>query len=173
MELHTAIVLRASLMRSSTVTLFDSQFGKIQGIPGRGVPLSSGAMITYRPIKKGINYFLQDISLIEMPLEWARENFLFFHHVLELCEHFVPWESRTDNLFALVSFLYSHSDALKSRQAQKRYLQSFYTRVGMFPESQNLSLDQWIAACVRENPQILKFKTAEFLKELDGHEELV
>ena len=173
MEQHTAIVLRASLLRSSTVTLFDSQFGKIQGIPSKVTSLSSGAMITYRPIKKGMTYFLQDISLIEMPLEWARENFLFFHHVLELCEHFVPWESRTDNLFTLVSFLYSNSDALRSRQAQKRYLQSFYKRVGIFPESENLSLDQWIAACVREHPQILKFKTAGFLKELESYEESV
>lgn len=169
-EQHSAIVLRASSVRVSTVTLFDNQLGKIQGIEGRGISLSHGAMITYHPVKKGFRYFLKDVSLIRMPLEWARENFLFFHHVLELYEHFVPWESHSETLFTLASFLYSHSEALKSRQAQKRFLQSFYQRVGMFPETKDLTLDQWIIACVNENPQVLKFKTAGFLKELQAHD---
>lgn len=164
---HTAIVLRASSAHTSLVTLFDNRLGKIQGITTRGLTLSHGAMISYSPIKKGIRYFLQDVSLVQMPLDWARENFLFFHHVLELCEHFIPWESRSDGLFLLVSFLYSHADVLQSHQAQKRFLKSFYVKVGMFPEVEGLTLEQWITACVQEHPQVLLFKTAGFLKALE------
>jgi hypothetical protein len=170
-KLHKAIVLRAPSVHRKTVTLFDDQLGKIEGILGRTAMLSHGALISYALQKRSTCYYLQDVCLLEMPLEWARDNFLFFHHVLELCDYFVPWDVHCEALFELVYFLYTHPALLRTKEAQKLFLTSFFKRVGIHPEQGNESLEHWLRACVNAHPQVLSFRTAGFLKMLECHEE--
>ena len=168
---HTGIVLRAPSVYKQTVTLFDDRLGKIQGIVGRSQNLSHGALVSYSLRKRGTRYLLQDLRLLDMPLTWARENFLFFHHILELCDYFVPWDVHCEALFRLVYFLYTTPDAVQTKAAQKMFIYAFFKRVGVHPDPENRTVDQWIQACVNEHPQVLSLKTAGFLKTLEGHEE--
>ncbi len=170
-EQHTGIVLRAPSAYKRTVTLFDDRLGKIEGIVGRSQGLSHGALVSYYLQKRGPRYFLQELKLLDMPLEWARNNFLFFHHVLELCDYFVPWDVHCEALFKLIYFLYTTPDALSTKAAQRKFLHSFFERVGVHPEPGNHTADEWIQACIQEHPQVLSLKTAGFLKTLEGYEE--
>lgn len=170
-NLHNGIVLRASSVYKGTITLFDDQLGKIEGIAGRPISLSHGALISYTLQKRATCYYLQDMKLLEMPLEWARENFLFFHHVLELCDYFVPWDVHCEALFKLVYFLYTNPASVDTKDAQKLFLTSFFKRVGIHPEKGSESLEDWLQACINEHPQVLLFRTAGFLKTLEVHEE--
>lgn len=166
---HKGIVLRASSAYKRTVTLFDDRLGKIEGISGK--EFSHGALVSYTLKKAGARYFLQDLKLLEMPMEWARGNFLFFHHVLELCDYFVPWDVHCEALFALVYFLYSKPESVQTPQAQKMFLYSFFKRVGVHPEPGDHTVDEWIQACIDEHPQVLSLRTAGYLKTLEGYEE--
>ncbi len=170
-KLHKGIVLRAPSVYKRTVTLFDDQFGKIEGIVGRPGYLSHGALVSYTLQKRATSYYIQELQLLEMPLEWARENFLFFHHVLELCDYFVPWDVHCEPLFKLVYFLYSTPELVSTKAAQKLFLTSFFKRVGIHPEQGEDTTEKWLQACINEHPQVLLFRTAGFLKTLEGYEE--
>ncbi len=164
---HRGIVLRAPSAQKRTVTLFDEQLGKIQGIVGRKHQLSHGAHLSYFLKKGSVYYFLQDIQLLHMPLDWARNHFLFFHHVLELCDYFMPMNVRSDRIFNLISFLYSQPEAIQTPHAQKLFLHSFYHRIGLHPGH---ATKGWLEICIAEHPQVLTLKTASYLKILESNE---
>ena len=170
-KLHKGIVLRAPSVHRSTVTLFDDQLGKIEGIPGRFGTLSHGALVSYMLQKNGTSYYLQDMRLLEMPLSWAQDNFLFFHHVLELCDYFVPWDVHCEALFRLVYVLYTNPESVGTKDTQKLFLTTFFKRVGIHPEQGDDTIEDWLQACINEHPQVLLFRTAGFLKTLEAHEE--
>ena len=171
-EQHKGIILRAPSVYKYTVTLFDDRLGKIEGICSRRQQLSHGYLISYSLEKRGARYFLREIQLLEMPFLWARDNFLFFHHVLELCDYFVPWHAHCEELFRLVYFLYKKPEAVQTASAQKAFLCSFFTRVGVHPEPGEHTIEQWLKACMEEHPQVMNLRTAGFLKTLEGYEEL-
>lgn len=169
-KLHKGIVLRAPSVHRRTITLFDEHLGKIEGVSGKPVKLSHGTLVSYVVQKRPTCYYLQDMRLLEMPLEWAKDNFLFFHHVLELCDYFVPWDAHCALLFNVVSLLYTNPESLKTSAAQKCFLAAFFKQVGIHAERHDGK--DWLQACINEHPQMLLLKTASFLKTLEGHEEL-
>jgi hypothetical protein len=93
---------------------------------------------------------------------------MFFHHVLEVCDAFVPWDSHCEVVFQLIFLLYTKPEMVSTAKAQQRFLYEFFQRVGVHPEPGEYSMSQWLEACINEHPGVLR--TAGFLKEL--HEEL-
>lgn len=131
-NLHTAIVLRsASAMRSTTV-LLDEQLGKIEAIVlnRTGQQLFHGALITCTLKKSGVRYLVKDVRIIDTPHYWARENFEFFHHILELCHTFLPWDKEPGTIFTKMCLLYTHPEEISSLHDQKLFLEHFFASVG-------------------------------------------
>jgi hypothetical protein len=171
-----AIVLKSSSAYRNTLILLSENLGKIEALAGnahqmrsRGsLLLSHGALISGNFSKREHRYKLSDVQILETPLYWARENFLFFHHVLELCNYFIPWDENMDDMFELMSFLYTHPESLTSGSAQKKFLESFFKKLGMYPEHEHATIESWIQSCINEHPQSQLLQTAGYLKTLES-----
>ena len=160
------IVVRAQSVHKKVIVLLDEHLGKIEGITFKG--FCHGALLEYSVKKAGVRYFINDIQLLDMPFSWARENLLFFHHVLELYNYFIPWDMASDELFHLILFLYTHPEKVESIAAQKAFLYAFFKLVGVHPEEDGKSIEQWIKECIAEHPHVRSFKTTGYLKLLEG-----
>ena len=161
---HMGIVLRARSAYKRTLTLLDERLGKIECFGGYNKELSHGTLIEYRVTRKGVRYFVDDIVIKDMPLAWARGNFSFFHHVLELCDAFLPWDSHCEAVFQLIYFMYRRPEVIDSPKAQKLFLYSFFQKVGVHPEHDGQTIEQWLSECISQHPSTLR--TAGFINEL-------
>lgn len=178
-ELHTGIVLRASSEFKSALTLLDEQLGKIEGLVVRRKPVEKlfhGALISYSLKKNRSKYMLSDVRIVDMPEYLAREHFLFFHHVLELSDYFLPWDQQATALFHLLHVLYTDPEMVGTKRAQKVFLCHFFKRLGMYPDEGLVPFDKektetWLRACIDMHPQAASLHTVGFLKTLDLHEE--
>lgn len=129
---HTAIVLRsASAMRSMTV-LLDERLGKIEThvLNRPGQQLFHGVLISCTLKKSGVRYMARDVQILDMPSHWARENFEFFHHMLELCHAFLPWDKEAHVIFNKMHLLYTHPEEIRSVHDQKLFLEHFFANIG-------------------------------------------
>ncbi len=167
-HLHNGIVLRTLSAYKRTVTLLDEQYGKIEGLVyAQKHQLFHGALISYSLKKKGMSYILSNISLIDMPTYWSPEQLLFFHHVLELGDYFLPWDEHASETYELLTTLYADPYAVTDTSAQKNFLYHFFRSCGMHPEPHD-TLDGWILQCIREHPQAASLQTASYLKIMES-----
>lgn len=128
---------------------------------------------------------INDIELLEIPLECVRNDFAFLHLVLELCYYFLPDLSPAPVIFDLVHFLLNSTEVLQYSVYKKIILARFFIHNGMYPEKETLSvgdlqwlmhtscdelmlsidepfekrLREWILDCIYMHPQSKKFKT--------------
>ena len=183
-ELHKGIILRTSSAYKSAITLLDEQHGKIEGLVYKSKPtgqLFHGALITYSLKKSHHKYVLSDIQLLDMPSYWVHEHFLFFHHVLELSDFFLPWDQQASGLFGLLHLLYTDPALLGTKRSQKLFLCHLFKRLGMYPEEGLMThtekrtekIERWLRACISVHPQAGSLQTIGFLKTLELHEEAV
>ncbi len=174
-EQHTGIVLRAPSPSRNTVIIFDEHYGKIEGLvflEKHGSSLCHGALISYFPKKKGSKYALENWNLLDMPMYWAQHDFLFFHHILELCDYFLQWDEPSPEVFRLVHILYTNPLALEERTAQKSFLYYLFKSFGMYPDLQSSTLGKWFRACINTHPRAESLNTVAFLTVLDRYEDL-
>ena len=128
MELHQGIVLRANSAYKSTVTVLDKCCGKKEGfiaIKKRTHNLSHGALLCYSAKEKQSRLWLDDIHLLDMAEHWAGEHFLFFHHILELADYFLPLNQEASSVFQLLRLLYTAPDMVNTKQKQKTFYATF------------------------------------------------
>ncbi len=161
---HMGIVLRSRSAYKRTLTILDDRLGKIECFGAYKRHLSHGALIEYQVTHRGVRYLLTEVKILDMPLVWARDNFTFFHHVLELCDAFLPWDSHCESVFQLIYRMYRQPNYVNTAEAQKLFLYSFFQKVGVFPEEGEQSIEQWIEACINQHPVTLR--TAGFVNEL-------
>lgn len=169
-DLHKAVVLRTASAYKKRITLLDEQYGKIEGMAFTKQPLFHGALISYALKKKGTTYMLTDVQLLDSPLYWARENFLFFHHMLELTDCLLPWDEQAGGLFQLLELLYTHPEQLETPRAQKLFLYHFFRRLGMYPELRDETIESWIRSYLGDSHS---FQTGTYFATVDSHEETV
>ena len=108
-NLHTAVVLRMASVYKNAIILLDEHVGKIECTKSfrekSGQNLFHGALISCSLQKRGTRYLLSNVLLLDMPSYWVGEHFLFFHHVLELCDAFLRFDEHAEGMFALVRTL--------------------------------------------------------------------
>jgi len=186
---QTGIILK-QFSGKQKVALFDKKEGRLDAVVRK--PLLVGSLIDYTIEKRqGALVYLDNYALIDLPFQLAREDLLFWHHVLELCYYFVPVGSYTDHLFELCSVLYT-TDATPYRFARvkKIYLFKLLTTIGLYPRLPELSLatmhhfmaldlhamahesindeheqllDRWLRLCITQHPAVAQFKTINYL----------
>ncbi len=84
MEQNIGIILNHSSARTGQIALLDKQYGRVDGIVYSN-KIVIGALVHYRMQPKRAVYFIDDMNIQEMPMQLARQDILFLHHVLELC----------------------------------------------------------------------------------------
>jgi len=187
---YTAIVVR-QLDTPHKVALLDRVAGRVDGIIASPL-VRVGSLIEYTVERnRGTLRYIRNYSVVDVPMSIAREDILFWHHVLELCYYFVPPGSFTQQLFELLEFLYTvDSGICFGTRAKKLYLFKLFVRIGVYTKLPRLPieqiqhlqrvpleviadevideqcekmLDEWLRLCVYEHPAIRKFHTTHFL----------
>ncbi|EKD48630.1 MAG: hypothetical protein ACD_64C00215G0004 [uncultured bacterium] len=184
----SGIVLKK--LSAHKVAILNDRVGRIDAISIKAPHV--GSLIRYRVQReRGTLHFLEYYSIIDLPFFLGRSDILFWHHVLELCYHFMPVGSYASELFELLSFLYTvEKENSWGMHAKKMYLFKLLSTIGIQTEIPQLPavklqqfmamsasqmkhvvldeqsekiLDKWIRVCVSEHPAIEQFKTMHFL----------
>lgn len=183
------IILKTLFPKKMKMIVLDQQLGKIEGVPpsDRYVP---GGLISYYAQARGQIYFLHTIELLDMPLVLAKDDILFFHHVIELVYYSTPFASSVPEIYGLVHQLYGPYNGLHTEEFKIAYLFKLLVALGMHPEeprfqdanyyllaresidtiiNKSIHLDikqalhEWVRACVLVHPLVHVFKTMHFL----------
>ncbi|MBA2307459.1 hypothetical protein H0W26_04975 [Candidatus Dependentiae bacterium] len=172
-DLHKGIVLRAPSPFKTAIVLLDEHYGKIEGMTfktQKGQSLCHGALISYIPRKRQIKYTLEEQTLLDMPLEWARQDFVFFHYILELCGYFLQWDEPSPEVFRLVHLLSVEPSSFQDKETQKKFLCHLFTYFGMYPDLTGTTLAGWFRTCIVAQFHTEPLRIAAFLKVLDRYE---
>lgn len=161
------IVIRNNVLQKK-VWLLDSFSGTVPIFFKKNVCL--GGLLTYHLEHNNNRYVMHKPELIALP-NIEDENFLlFFHHVLELCFHFVPTGSCAPEIFNLVKLLYSCDSNFTTRYAQHIFLCKLFTLLGLIPEQlfvqkkyNEQQVTTWLKRCIAQHPLVHEFKTTHFL----------
>lgn len=190
MKKNTAIILKTFLHKSSKITLFDKELGKIQAVYS-GADIYAGALLEYVAIDKGHIFFLKEVELINAPLAVAREDILFVHHILELVFVVAPDHQRLPDVYELLQWIYETQWSYHSIIIKKLFVLKLFVLLGIYSENfvrrapqlyqllaepidiiatQALDLeikqllDHWLYECAASHPYINQLKTIAFLQ---------
>lgn len=180
------------------IALLDQDFGRVNAIVTKAPCV--GSLLSYTIEREsGNNIFLSQCSITNLPFALARQDVLFWHHVLELSFYFVPIGYKIDSLFKQLQFLYNVDiDRHWNAQSKKLYLFKLLAAIGLYealpqlvPETrvnqllalplQNILheqldkksekvVDEWLRTCIAEHPQMGNFNTVHFLGNMENHE---
>lgn len=188
MQQHFGFVLRTYFPKKHKISLFDERLGRIEGFIFRATILqmiSSGTLISYEARPKGNLHSIEAVNIQEVPLNAAKYDIYFLHHVLELCYYFLPLHYAMPSIFHLINFVTQSSEQFHSSLQKKLFLLRFFSHLGIHPDEDtapsgslhNLlsqpidsmlkmkvaiaesKLDQWLLACMESHPQKAQFKT--------------
>lgn len=144
------IVLRTYIPAKQKLSILDTDLGKIDGVPANlknALKLSHGTFISYLIRPWHLHYVVYNINIIDEPYYWAKNNFLFFHHVLELCYYFLSVNNIEIEIFELIKILYTQPEILKTELDQKIFLCHFFKKLGIYPYNYK-SYDQLLLALI-------------------------
>ena len=189
MKKNIGFILKRYQPKKRTIAMLDSNLGKIKCVPNKEI-FTIGALVKYGIKTNKSPYFLEYIEIIHIPFDTAVKDILFFHHVLEICYHFIPYHSPTDETFELLKYLYLYPNRINCNNDKKLFLFKLLTILGVYPEGANFQtphfhtlattsidkilsnnlhiksenkLDIWLHRCVTIHPEFSKFKTINFL----------
>ena len=189
MKKNIGFILKRYQPKKRTIAILDSSMGKIKCVPNKEI-FTVGALVKYGIKTNKSPYFLEQIEIIHIPFETATQDILFFHHVLEICYHFIPYHSPTDEAFGLLKYLYLYPNRIQCNNDKKLFLFKLLTILGLYPEeikfqtphfhilattsidtiiSKNLhlkserKLDKWLHCCMTMQPEYSNLKTINFL----------
>lgn len=186
---HTGIVLKR--ITPYKIALLDKQLGRINAIVTRS-SLCVGSLLHYViEREQGFFMYIANYQIDDLPFALARNDILFWHHVLELCFYFVPVGSCTAQLFELCMFLYTvDTNACWSIQSKKLYLVRLLKAIGFYPrlpllppeilhhvftiplsalgswtmdKQHEKRVDEWLRMCIGDHPAVGHFKTMHYL----------
>lgn len=189
MHIHTGIVLRNFSPKKNKLALIDDRLGRIDGAFFVS-QVHTGALLSYHVRGMPGRYLVEQLNMLDVPLSLARNDILFFHHVLELCYYFIPIGSCIQGIFNLLQLLYAAHSVNWDITAKQIFLFHLFSQLGMSPEGYRLpasllekliasspeSVDEvrlsdidkktlrtWLQHCLMQHPDVAQFNTVHFL----------
>ncbi|PKN03547.1 hypothetical protein CVU75_01690 [Candidatus Dependentiae bacterium HGW-Dependentiae-1] len=189
------IVIASLQPRQNKIVVLDQEQGKFICVPDRKT-VNHGMLLTYFVRRDNKTEFLYATELLATPVTFAIHDLLFFHHVMEICFHFLPLACQTPAVFDLLSYFYKPEMAHLDVRQQKLFLCKFFALLGIYPEEfsqdpvrisqiafypidrmlahnvdlnfKETELDSWLLSCVLSHPYSAHFKTVHFLTQGRG-----
>ena len=134
---------------------------------------------------------IEKCELLDAPFALARDDLLFLHHILELCQACIPEGMRAPEIFDAIVALYAQwSESRGNQLCKKLFLCRLLVNLGLHDRlprvdtdllelvlampvdiarwstidlGSQCELDKWLFACVASHPMIERFKTVHFL----------
>lgn len=188
--INTAIIIKKLYPHDNKVALIDQDKGRINAILYKK-SIIEGSLIQYSLKTSKMSLLLDDVEYLYTPLEWGKNDLLFFHHILEICYFFIPLYSCVEGIFNFLCFLFQMQDRSLSSDFQKIFLCKLFLILGIYPQTDFLKttiakklfyisledmillkienkdltrIDQWLKQCIMQHHMILNFKTLTFFK---------
>ena len=133
MDKKNGIILKTLFPKKMKMIVLDQQLGKIEGVPPSD-RYTTGGLISYYAQARGQVYFLHTIELLDMPLALAKDDILFFHHVLEIVYFTTPFSSSVPEIYGLVQQLISAYTGPHTEEFKTVFLFKLLVALGMHPE---------------------------------------
>lgn len=134
MKLYTGIVLKHHVPYKHTIALFDRALGHIRAIAVHN-KLSAGTVLAYTMASADQRFFIKNLTILDIPINLAKNNILFFHHIIELCYSFIPEGVTSERIYDLLLFVFSQ-EAI-SKQKKKRILCILYVLLGLYVDDES------------------------------------
>lgn len=185
----TGLVLKTHFPKKRTITVLEKQGGLAHYIT-KTEDICAGTLIQYQ-VDTGLALpCLRAMEKIALPLIRARDDILFFHHILELCYYFVPVASHMPEVYMLIEPFVMQEHTLKNVAEKKFFLVNLFRAFGITPEHENTHaalyayqygisvdstgsntleldiervVDAWLLQCLSLHPYADQFKTMHFL----------
>lgn len=185
MEKNLGILLKNYSPKKHKVSIFDKNLGRIEAIfqnTAQTHQLHHGAsLLYYCETTNSTLYKIKNIEIMDMPLELAKTDIYFLHHVLELCYYFLPLHVGALDTFTVIEAAFKYASANKFL-----ILLRFFTSLGIYPEdiplektffhrllscpietileeklddAQVKMLESWLLRCIEIHPYKKQFKT--------------
>jgi hypothetical protein len=182
------IVIASQLPQRNKIVLLDAYDGKMVCVSDRQA-VSHGMLLHYYIRHDRNTSFLYASELVATMGLVASYDLLFFHHIMELCYYFLPFDCPVPQVFELLHHLYQTAP-LESFE-KKIFLCKFFVLIGLYPELdcgdsarmcqlalvpidrmlshcvdlgfKEAELDMWLRMCVLAHPYREQFKTIHFL----------
>lgn len=147
MQKHRGLVLKSFMPMKHKLSIFDENFGKIEGMfrLKTACMYSAGTFIEYLPIAHGDFYLLTNLGMHWFPFNIAYIDLIFLHQVLELCYYLIPYNCAMSTIFELILFLTTAKELIQSKAQKKFFLLKIFWQTGMVNE-EILYYDQHISA---------------------------
>jgi len=164
---NIGVVLKTFFPIKHQVLVLDRNLGKLFLVSKNQnnlLRLCNGVVFEYNLESENNKNLIREVDIIKFPN--VGENILFFHHILELYNFFIPIGFTYCQLF---DSLYSIYDLLEqekiTKQEQKLFLYKFFSLMGMCPEialQDEKFLEKWINTCINSHPNVNLLKTRIF-----------
>lgn len=131
MAKNLGILLKNYSPKKEKFSIFDSLLGRIEAtikINHKTQVVHNGTLFSYtvEPSHKSI-YSLNNIEILNVPFNLAKQDIYFFHHMLELCYYFLPLQIAYPAIFELIDLAFNHIVNNKPI-----ILLRFFTSLGIF-----------------------------------------
>lgn len=189
MAVQYGIVVKTHFPKKQVITILESHGGLMDYVsPTHDVCI--GTLINYVITHRSTIGFIGSLEKIDLPLLLARHDLLFFHHILEICYHFVPQAGYMPELFQLLKTLYEPDFNFTKSLHKKIFLVKLFILFGIVPEGEGADyqrfydaasgavdmgadeaiilsredqIDTWLLQCIKMHPHYEQFKTAHYL----------
>lgn len=189
MEKNTGIILKTCQNKNRIAFVLDYNLGKVKCIPNND-NIITGSLVNYGLKNNKTPYLIESIELLHVPFIIANNDILFLHHVLEICDLFLAFENKANEIFDILIYLYKNENQFLEINKKKLFLLKLFTLFGLYPEevefqtsyfhnlaiesidkimTKNLDLNsiyainKWLIRCISTQQEFSKIKTINFL----------
>lgn len=185
----TGLVLKTHFPKKRTITVLEKGGGLAHYIT-QTEDVCVGTIIHYQ-VERALSIpCVRAMEKIALPLLRARQDILFFHHILELCYYFVPVGSHMPEVYLLIEPFVMHEHTRTTMAEKKFFLVHLFNAFGITPEHEETyaalyayqhgisvdsrggnaieldierAVDAWLLQCLSLHPYADQFKTIHFL----------
>lgn len=188
-HIKTGLVLKTHFPKKRTITVLEKE-GGMQHYVSQTEDICAGTLIQYQVTHGLAIPVMRAMEKIALPLMRARQDILFFHHILELCYYFVPIGSHMPEVYYLIEPVMMHEHTLITIAEKKLFLITLFRAFGITPEQEKTHaalyryqhresvdtlghnsleldvehiVDAWLLECLSLHPYADQFKTVHFL----------
>ena len=186
---YQGIILKRYNVHGTKLGLLDSTLGRIDGITPQ-TTFPTGSIVRYDVMKNNNCYLLINAAIEYVPINQARYDILFLHHVMEICFYFIPHNSCVRGVYELLDAMYQMPWHADCHDFKKIFLFKLFDLLGLLPEISYESyaqlnfmrsmdiehainheldaekkemLDVWLRRCIAQHHRIQYFNTVHFL----------